>query len=55
MAPDGGLRDILIHDYLGDAMEALSSMSRNRVSRLLGVISLKDLLRFIASKVELEA
>lgn len=46
-----------------DAMEALSSMSRNRVSRLMvvedsrlvGVLSLKDLLRFISDKVELEA
>ncbi len=46
-----------------DAMEALSSMSRNRVSRLMvvedsrlmGVISLKDMLRFIQDKVELEA
>lgn len=46
-----------------DAMEALSSMSRNRLSRLMvvedsrlvGVLSLKDLLRFISDKVELEA
>jgi Zn-dependent protease/CBS domain-containing protein len=45
-----------------DAMEALSVMNRNRVSRLmvvedsrlLGIISLKDMLNFIAHKVELE-
>jgi Zn-dependent protease/CBS domain-containing protein len=45
-----------------DAVKALSAMSRNRVSRLMvtvdnrlvGVISLKDMLSFIAHKVELE-
>jgi Zn-dependent protease/CBS domain-containing protein len=45
-----------------DAMEALSTMSRNKISRLmvvegsrlLGVISLKDMLSFISHKVELE-
>jgi CBS domain-containing protein len=45
-----------------DAMEALSRMSRTGVSRLmvvdgerlLGVLSLKDLLRFFSLKAELE-
>jgi len=45
-----------------DAMEALSTMSRNRESRLLvveggelrGVLALKDLLDFFAMKIELE-
>jgi Zn-dependent protease/CBS domain-containing protein len=45
-----------------DAVKALSRMSRNRASRLMvtednrlvGVISLKDMLSFISSKVELE-
>lgn len=45
-----------------DALEALSSMSRNRVSRLLvveegtlrGVLALKDLLDFFSMKIELE-
>ena len=45
-----------------DAVQALSIMSRNRVSRLMvtdgkwlvGIISLKDLLKFIADKAELE-
>jgi CBS domain-containing protein len=45
-----------------DAMEALSQMSRSGVSRLmvvederlLGILSLKDLLRFFSLKVELE-
>jgi signal-transduction protein with cAMP-binding, CBS, and nucleotidyltransferase domain len=44
-------------------MEALSTMSRNKVSRLmvvessqlLGVISLRDMLNFISHKVELES
>jgi CBS domain-containing protein len=44
------------------AMEALFSMNRNQVSRLmvvedsrlLGVISLKDMLNFIAQKVDFE-
>ncbi len=46
-----------------DALEALATMSREGVSRLLvvengrlaGIIALKDLLRFLALKVELEA
>ncbi|MEX0820396.1 MAG: site-2 protease family protein [Pirellulaceae bacterium] len=45
-----------------DAMQALSSMSRNGASRLMvldngnleGILSLKDLLKFISLKVELE-
>jgi len=45
-----------------DAMEALSRMSRSGASRLmvvdgdrlLGILSLKDLLRFFSLKVELE-
>jgi CBS domain-containing protein len=45
-----------------DAMEALSRMSRTGMSRLmvvdgdrlLGILSLKDLLRFFSLKVELE-
>jgi CBS domain-containing protein len=45
-----------------DAMQALTGMSKNQVSRLMvvrdgrleGVLSLKDLLNFISLKVELE-
>jgi signal-transduction protein with cAMP-binding, CBS, and nucleotidyltransferase domain len=45
-----------------DAMEALSRMSRGGISRLmvvdgdrlLGILSLKDLLRFFSLKMELE-
>lgn len=45
-----------------DAMQALSNMSRNRASRLMvvenghleGILSLKDLLKFISLKVELK-
>jgi Zn-dependent protease/CBS domain-containing protein len=49
-------------DSGADAMKALSTMSRNQASRLMvvddhrltGVISIKDLMNFIALKVELE-
>jgi CBS domain-containing protein len=49
-------------DSGADAMRSLSTMSRNQASRLMvvddhrltGVISIKDLMKFIALKVELE-
>jgi len=49
-------------DYGADAMQALSRMDNNRLSRLLvmrdgelqGIISLKDLLNFMSLKMELE-